>query len=89
LVNKILVGYDGGEAAQRALSLAAQLAHSNQAHVGVISVVPLVFAGRSGRVPEPWDDGAVHREQLGQAKAFLEGSGIEPDLIEASGDRPA
>jgi nucleotide-binding universal stress UspA family protein len=48
-MNKILVGYDGGEAARRALFLAAQLARSTHARVGVISVVPLFFAREAVR----------------------------------------
>jgi nucleotide-binding universal stress UspA family protein len=88
-MNKILVGYDGGEAAQHALALAAQLARSTQARVGVISVAPLVFGLRRGMVTEPWDDRTIHREQLGEAKAILQQSGIEPELIEVSGDPAA
>ncbi|MGH2465804.1 MAG: universal stress protein, partial [Candidatus Limnocylindrales bacterium] len=40
LVKKILVAYDGGEPAQRALVLAADLARAFDAELGVVSVTP-------------------------------------------------
>ena len=66
-MKKILVAYDGGEPAHRAIEMAADLAHRFEAQVGVISVVPF----HPGRVPiDPWDD----RPVLGSLGRFLEGS---------------
>jgi nucleotide-binding universal stress UspA family protein len=80
---KILVAYDGGEPARRALELTSQLAKAFSAEVAVISVVPV----HGGRVPtDPWDDDAVHRAQLAEAKLFLRERGIAPRLIERAGD---
>ncbi len=42
-MNKILVAYDGGEPGDRALALAARLAHAFGSRVDVVSVVPEGF----------------------------------------------
>ena len=82
-MNKILVAYDGGEPAHRALKLAAELAHQFEAKVGVVSVVP----DYPGRVPVAlWDDRAVHATELAEAKAILAEHGIMPVLYEPAGD---
>jgi nucleotide-binding universal stress UspA family protein len=80
---KILLAYDGGEPAHRALDLTAELATKFEATVSVVSVVPV----HPGRVPiDPWDDTPVHANQLAEAKRLLVGHGIEPALIEQAGD---
>ncbi len=85
-MKKILVAYDGGEPAHRALDMAADLATRYDATVGVVSVVP--FHG--GRSPiDPWDDRSVHTEELGEAKALLIARGIEPLLYEPAGEPAA
>jgi len=82
-MKKILVAYDGGEPARRALDLAADLAHKFEAEVGVVSVVPY----RRGRSPiDPWDDRAVHAAELAEARKFLAIRGITPVLHEPAGD---
>jgi nucleotide-binding universal stress UspA family protein len=80
---KILVAYDGGDPARRALALTTELAKRFDAAVAVISVVP-VHIGRSPI--DPWDDPAVHAAQLKEANAFLIERGIEPKLIERAGE---
>jgi nucleotide-binding universal stress UspA family protein len=80
---KILVAYDGGDPARRALELTGELATRFEAEVAVISVVPF----HPGRAPiDPWDDAAVHKTQLAEAQAFLAERGIEPKLIQRAGD---
>jgi nucleotide-binding universal stress UspA family protein len=80
---KILLAYDGGEPARRALELTAELAKKFVASVAVLSVVPV----HPGRVPiDPWDDAPVHATQLAEANRLLIGFGIEPVLIEQAGD---
>lgn len=80
---KILLAYDGGEPAHRALELTAQFAKKFDASVAVVSVVPV----HTGRVPiDPWDDTEVHAGQLLEAKQLLLGHGIEPLLIEKAGE---
>ena len=83
---KILIAYDGGIPAGRALELTAQIAIPLEAEVTVLSVIP-VHAGRT-RI-DPWDDASVHAEQLKEARRILEGLGIEPILIEQAGDPAA
>lgn len=80
---KILLAYDGGEPARKALDLTADFAKKFDATVAVVSVVPV----HPGRVPiDPWDDTPVHASQLAEAKKLLLGYGIEPALIEQAGD---
>ena len=84
-MNKILLAYDGGDAAQDALTTAAQLASIAHARVGVISVVPTTTL-RTSQTIVPWDNPKMHLEQLTEAKTRLESLGVEPELIEKVGD---
>jgi nucleotide-binding universal stress UspA family protein len=80
---KILLAYDGGEPAHKALDLTAEFATKLNASVAVVSVVPV----HPGRVPiDPWDDTPVHASQLAEAKRLLLDKGIEAALIERAGD---
>jgi nucleotide-binding universal stress UspA family protein len=82
-MKKILVAYDGGQPAGRALDLAAELAQRFDAKIGVVSVVPV----HPGRSPvDPWDDRAVHTAELAQARLILAEQGIEAVLYEPEGD---
>ena len=82
-MERILLAYDGGEPAQRALAMAADLATTFRATLTVVSVVPV----HPGRTPiDPWDDRAVHDAELLEAGAILRARGIEPELLEAAGD---
>ena len=82
-MKKILVAYDGGEPAHRALDLGIELAQRFDAKLGVVSVIPV----HPGRVPvDPWDDRAVHTSELAEAKAILAKHGIAPILHEPAGN---
>lgn len=82
-MKKILVAYDGGEPAHRALDLAAELARVFEATVSVVSVVPV----HPGRFPvDPWDDTSVHAQELLEARRVMRERGIEVELVEPSGD---
>jgi len=82
-MNKILLAYDGGEPAKRALDQTIELARKFGATVGVISVVPV----HPGRAPiDPWDDRTVHAEELLEARTLLREAGIEAELFEPGGD---
>jgi nucleotide-binding universal stress UspA family protein len=82
-MQRILVAYDGGDPARRALAMTIELAEKFGALVTVVSVVPV----HPGRVPiDPWDDRAVHAQELADAKRILAEHGIEADLIEPAGD---
>lgn len=82
-MKKILLAYDGGEPARRALEKTIELARAFDAEIGVISVVPV----HPGRTPvDPWDDRTVHAEELLEARRLLREVGIEVTLIEPGGD---
>jgi nucleotide-binding universal stress UspA family protein len=82
-MQRILLAYDGGEPAQKALAMAADLAKTYGATLTVVSVVPV----HPGRAPiDPWDDREVHQRELMQAAASLRDLGIEPELVESAGD---
>jgi nucleotide-binding universal stress UspA family protein len=82
-MRKILVAYDGGEPARRALDVAADIAHRFGAEVGVVSVIPY----HPGRSPiDPWDDRAVHTAELAEARVFLATRGIAAVLHAPAGD---
>jgi nucleotide-binding universal stress UspA family protein len=82
-MKRILLAYDGGEPARRALDAAIDLAKRYEAKVDVVSVVPF----HAGRAPvDPWDDHVVHADELRDAKAILEGHGLHPELMEPVGD---
>jgi nucleotide-binding universal stress UspA family protein len=82
-MKKILVAFDGGQPAIRALELAAELAGRFEAKVGVVSVIPV----HPGRAPiDPWDDRAVHTAELAAARAILAEHGIQPTVYEPAGD---
>jgi nucleotide-binding universal stress UspA family protein len=85
-MKRILVAYDGGDAARRALATGIELAKRFEAPISVVSVVPV----HSGRVPvDPWDDREVHAQDLQQAKQLLAEHGITAELLEPAGDPAA
>jgi nucleotide-binding universal stress UspA family protein len=82
-MKRILVAYDGGDPARRALDTAADLARAFGAELSVVSVVPQ----RSGRFPtDPWDDRPVHDAELSQARDALIARGIHARLLEPAGN---
>jgi nucleotide-binding universal stress UspA family protein len=83
VMQHILVAYDGGEPARRALETAVELATHFDASIAIVSVVPR----HPGRMPvDPWDDRPVHERQLAEAREIVARRGITPELIEPSGD---
>ena len=82
-MQRILVAYDGGEPARRALDTAIDLANRFEALISVISVVPY----HPGRAPmDPWDDEKVHAEALEEARKILAERGRTAELLEPIGD---
>ena len=82
-MKRILVAYDGSAPARRALHTTIELAKLSGALVTVASVVPV----HPGRAPiDPWDDPAVHTEQLREAKEILREQGIECEAVRPFGD---
>jgi nucleotide-binding universal stress UspA family protein len=85
-MKRILVAYDGGEPARRALDVAIDLAKRYDALVSVVSVIP-VHPGRTQ--VDPWDDSVAHAEILRDARLILAEHGIEASLLEPTGDPAA
>ena len=82
-MKKILVAYDGGEPAYRALETGIELSKRFDASLAVVSVVPL----HPGRAPiDPWDDRPTHDRQLAEAGAVLAREGIVAEMIEPAGE---
>jgi nucleotide-binding universal stress UspA family protein len=82
-MKKILLAFDGGEPAKKALETAVELAKKFDATLSVVSVVPV----HPGRAPvDPWDDREVHANELLEARKMLRDQGIEAELIEPAGD---
>jgi nucleotide-binding universal stress UspA family protein len=82
-MKRILVAYDGGDPARRALATATEMAGTGNAEITVVSVVPV----HPGRVPiDPWDDRAVHAQALLEAKRLLAEQGMTAELLEPAGD---
>ncbi len=82
-MKKILLAYDGGEPARRALETAGQLARAFHAPLSVVSVVP---EAADGPADTPLIDASVRARELQEAKRLLSGMGIEVELLEPSGD---
>ena len=82
-MKNILVAYDGGEPARKALETAIELTKHYGASLAVVSVVP-VHPGRAS--VDPWDDRPVHDQQLAEARDILASEGIVAELIEPGGD---
>ena len=82
-MERILLAYDGGEPARRALETAAELALAFRATLSVVSVVPV---GQDGKPTEPWDGGEEHARELHEAKRALAERGLQVDLLEPLGD---
>jgi nucleotide-binding universal stress UspA family protein len=82
-MKRILVAYDGGEPARRALDTAIDLADRFEAQISVVSVVPY----HPGRAPiDPWDDEQVHTAALDEATRILAERGRTAELLEPIGD---
>ena len=82
-MQNILVAYDGGEPAHRALETAIELTKRFGAKLAVVSVVPV----HPGRAPvDPWDDRPVHDQQLAEARDLLAREGVVAEMIEPAGE---
>lgn len=81
-MKKILLAYDGGEPARRALETAGELARAFHAPLSVVSVVP----EEAGLIGDPREDTSAHARELQDAKRLLAEMGLEVELLEPSGD---
>lgn len=83
----IVVGYDETEPAKRALARAAELAVAFDAKVIVTSVAQVLVGAAHGIGPiDPVDPPELHREELGNAAAFLSERGVQAEYTVAIGN---
>lgn len=83
----IVVGYDEGEPAKRALARAVELAKAFGGELVVTSVArAFVPAGHGLGPADPVDTIEEHDEQLRHAAAFLEEQGLEGEYVTALGE---
>jgi len=86
-VNKIVVGYDDGEPARRALDRAAEIAEAFGASIVVTSVTPtLPGAGRSAGPTDPVDSFEHHKDELKSARDRLADRNVEVRFQAAVGE---
>ncbi len=83
---KLVVGYDGSDAAQRALARAADLAGDDSEVVVVAAAEPRASAGITEGAHLDPSEIERRRKDLDEAKAFLSQRGIQAVTIEAQGD---
>ncbi len=81
-MKKILLAYDGGEPARRALETAGELARAFHAPVSVVGVVPDCAGGPAGTSI----DASARAHGLQEAKRLLAAMGVEVEVLEPSGD---
>ena len=82
-MKKILVAYDGTESADRPLTRLSTWQRHSTPQLASLAWSPSI----PGRPPiDPWDDPAVHAEQLANAQRILRDAGVEPQLHKEGGD---
>jgi nucleotide-binding universal stress UspA family protein len=82
-MKNILVAFDGGEPARRALDTGIQLVKQFGGQLGVVSVIPY----HPGRSPiDPWDDREEHDRQLREAREIVAQAGVVAEMLEPAGD---
>jgi len=84
-MKNIVVGYDGSEAAKRALAKTAALA-STGAAVTVVSATSVHGPAVHGALPIDSDEVSERRAELEEARAILGEKGISSRLVEGRGD---
>ena len=79
----ILVAYDGGAPARRALETGIEFVKQSGATLSIVSVIPV----HPGRVPiDPWDDKPTHDQQLAEARQLAAEQGVTVEILEPAGD---
>jgi nucleotide-binding universal stress UspA family protein len=82
---KIIVGYDGSEAAERALRRAAALAGDRRRILVLAVAEPYPRTGVTIPVNRDWDEVRRRRHDLEAAREFLSERGFDPETVEAFG----
>jgi nucleotide-binding universal stress UspA family protein len=86
MIKTIVVGYDETEAARGGVGGVATLAKEFESKLVVTSVAPVTITttGRSIGA-DPVETAAEHRQELADARTYLEGEGLTADYVEAVG----
>jgi nucleotide-binding universal stress UspA family protein len=86
MIQTILIGIDETEESRRALERAAMLAKALTAKLVVTSVAPVTITttGRSIGA-DPVEPASEHRQELSQARSYLQGEGVTAEYVEAVG----
>ena len=86
MIKTIVIAYDESEESRRALERAASLAKAFEAKLVVTSVAPVTITatGRSLGA-DPVEPASEHRQELAEARAYLQGEGVSAAYIEAVG----
>jgi len=83
----IVVGYDGTEAAERALGRVGDLASAFGSTVILASVSPVMTgAAHGGGSVDPTDPPEEHEALLDRARSTLSGRGVEAETVLGTGD---
>ena len=82
-MKNILVAYDGGQPAQRALQTGIDLVKKFGGSLAVVSVIP-VHIGRSPI--DPWNDKLVHDQQIADARQIVAEQGVVAEFLEPAGE---
>jgi nucleotide-binding universal stress UspA family protein len=82
-MKRMLVAYDGTDAARKGLRVAVELAKALGADIALISVIPSHVGWTS---TNPCDDDSIHGLELCEAQEVVRRSGIEPTLLEHTGE---
>ena len=82
----IVVGYDGSDAAKRALQRAADLAKEGDRIVVVASAEAHARSGPTGGAHRDPSEFQQRRGELEEAKQFFSERGLDAELVEAHGD---
>jgi nucleotide-binding universal stress UspA family protein len=84
-MHKILIGYDGSEAARRALGRATEMFRAG-AEIAIISVAPYLSAAHGTGPYDPTDSPEQHENEGAEAKGLLADQGSDARVIVAHGD---
>jgi nucleotide-binding universal stress UspA family protein len=86
MIKTILVGYDETAESRRALERAATLAKALEAKLVVTSVAPVTITSTGRSIgADPLETSAEHRQELSDARAYLDGEGLSAEYVEAVG----
>ena len=83
---RIVVGYDGSDAAKRALQRTADYAKDDDRIVVVASAEPHARSGPTGGAHRDPSEFQQRRGELDEAKQFISERGLDAELVEAHGD---